>query len=100
VVACCNRLDRCWELPRLNPLHAEFDPWHQFAATADAETADEAVQQAALTAALAQATFAVGFVPTRIAAGSGHAAEDDWPYLPDPDDNEYLDEADEEDEQP
>lgn len=26
VVACCNRLDRCWELPRYNPLYAEFDP--------------------------------------------------------------------------
>lgn len=26
VVACCNRLDRCWDLPRYNPLYAEFDP--------------------------------------------------------------------------
>ena len=26
VVACCNRLDRCWELPKYNTLYAEFDP--------------------------------------------------------------------------
>lgn len=26
VVACCNRLDRCWEIPRFNPLYAVFDP--------------------------------------------------------------------------
>ena len=25
-VACCNRLDRCWELPYFNPLYATFDP--------------------------------------------------------------------------
>lgn len=26
VVACCNRLDRCWEIPKYNPLYADFDP--------------------------------------------------------------------------
>lgn len=26
VVACCKRLDRCWQLPRYNPLYAEYDP--------------------------------------------------------------------------
>lgn len=26
LVACCNRLDRCWEVPRYNTLYAEFDP--------------------------------------------------------------------------
>ena len=26
VVACCNRLDRCWEVPRYNTLYAEFKP--------------------------------------------------------------------------
>jgi hypothetical protein len=26
VVGCCNRLDRCWELPRYNPLYKEHDP--------------------------------------------------------------------------
>jgi len=26
VVGCCNRLDRCWQLPRFNTLYAEFDP--------------------------------------------------------------------------
>jgi hypothetical protein len=26
VVACCNRLDRCFELPRYNTLYAECDP--------------------------------------------------------------------------
>jgi hypothetical protein len=26
MVACCNRLDRCWELPKYNTLYAEFDP--------------------------------------------------------------------------
>jgi hypothetical protein len=25
VVACCNRLDRCWEVPKFNPLYAECD---------------------------------------------------------------------------
>ena len=25
VVACCNRLDRCWEIPKYNPLYAEYD---------------------------------------------------------------------------
>jgi hypothetical protein len=25
VVACCNRLDRCWELPKFNPLYAACD---------------------------------------------------------------------------
>lgn len=25
VVACCNRLDRCWELPQFNPLYATLD---------------------------------------------------------------------------
>jgi hypothetical protein len=25
VVACCNRLDRCWDVPRYNTLYAEFD---------------------------------------------------------------------------
>jgi hypothetical protein len=25
-VLCCNRLDRCWELPRYNTLYAEHDP--------------------------------------------------------------------------
>jgi hypothetical protein len=28
VVGCCNRLDRCWELPRYNPLYKEHDPRH------------------------------------------------------------------------
>ena len=26
VVACCNRLDRCWEVPKYNTLYAEFNP--------------------------------------------------------------------------
>jgi hypothetical protein len=26
VVGCCNRLDRCWELPRYNPFYKEHDP--------------------------------------------------------------------------
>ena len=26
LVACCSRLDRCWEIPRYNTLYAEFDP--------------------------------------------------------------------------
>ena len=29
VVACCNRLDRCWELPKYNPLYAEYSPLRQ-----------------------------------------------------------------------
>lgn len=30
VVACCNRLDRCWEVMRFNPLYAECDPRERF----------------------------------------------------------------------
>lgn len=30
LVACCNRLDRCWELPKYNSLYAEFDPRPEF----------------------------------------------------------------------
>lgn len=26
VVACCNRLDRCWDVPKYNTLYVEFDP--------------------------------------------------------------------------
>jgi hypothetical protein len=29
LVACCNRLDRCWELPRYSPLYRLFDPRKQ-----------------------------------------------------------------------
>lgn len=29
VVACCNRLDRCWDLPKYNTLYADFDPRSQ-----------------------------------------------------------------------
>jgi hypothetical protein len=29
VVGCCNRLDRCWELPRFNPLYKEHDSRQQ-----------------------------------------------------------------------
>lgn len=37
VVGCCNRLDRCWQLPRFNPLYAAFDPRPKSPMT-DAET--------------------------------------------------------------
>jgi hypothetical protein len=33
VVACCNRLDRCWEVMRFNPLYAEVDPRDRFFGT-------------------------------------------------------------------
>jgi hypothetical protein len=26
MVACGNRLDRCWELPRFSPLYKDYDP--------------------------------------------------------------------------
>jgi hypothetical protein len=42
VVGCCNRLDRCWQLPRFNPLYAHFDPRPQpEAKTREAETERE-----------------------------------------------------------
>lgn len=30
VVACCNRLDRCWEVVKFNTLYREFDPRSQY----------------------------------------------------------------------
>lgn len=30
VVGCCNRLDRCWQVPKFNPLYAEWDPRPDF----------------------------------------------------------------------
>jgi len=116
VVACCNRLDRCWEVPRYNPLYAEFDPWQKRAALA-ADGPPEAQTQAAEAAPDSQAMLPGGFVPTKAGDRSdGNAAhsEDDWHYLPDSDDlsslsdldgdEEYLDddldENDEEEDEP
>jgi hypothetical protein len=31
VVGCCNRLDRCWDIPRFNPLYAECEMRPDFA---------------------------------------------------------------------
>ena len=83
VVACCNRLDRCWELPRYNPLYATFDPWHGTPARAAARPS-----------------------VTQPADPEQH---EDWAYLPGPDcpdgddsdsddDASGVDEDDEEDE--
>jgi len=75
VVACCNRLDRCWEMPRYNPLYAAFDPRHGTPARAAARPS---VTQPADT-----------------------KQNEDWAYLPGPDDSdgEDLDEDDEDDEE-
>jgi hypothetical protein len=42
VVACCNRLDRCFTLPRYNPLYAEHDPRPTLAAALDTPSKDTA----------------------------------------------------------
>lgn len=70
VVGCCNRLDRCWGLPRFNPLYAEFDPRPQ---------------------AQAQAQAAPNAVPRH---ERGAADGDDWEYLPGPDDPDDGDDGD------
>ena len=111
VVACCNRLDRCWELPRFNPLYAEFDPWQEYTVLTAAEAFEAAPQQAAEAVSRPQATLAVRFVPTNAGAQSDgeeqveEQVEDDWEYLPGPDesdgdldDEEFPDGLDEEDE--
>jgi len=71
VVACCNRLDRCWELPRYNPLYAAFDPRHGTSASvtqpADAEQ------------------------DTHQSPASVTEPDDDWAYLPGPDDSDGED---------
>lgn len=41
VVACCNRLDRCWTIPRYNSLYAEHDPRPAIPTTSDTPS-DEA----------------------------------------------------------
>ncbi|MES2459246.1 MAG: hypothetical protein V4671_01595 [Armatimonadota bacterium] len=57
VVACCNRLDRCWEVPRFNPLHPRSAPKLHI-------------------------------------SGAKRPGDDDWEYLPGPD--ESPDDDDEE----
>lgn len=42
MVACCNRLDRRWELPRYNPLYAEHDPRPALPAVSDTPSDDTA----------------------------------------------------------
>jgi len=71
VVACCNRLDRCWELPRYNPLYAAFDPRHGTPARA---AAPASVTQPADTEQ-----------DTRQSEASVMEPDEDWEYLPGPD---------------
>ena len=47
VVGCCNRLDRCWQLPRFNPLYAAFDPRPMFQTTDARTTMAETMTQMA-----------------------------------------------------
>ena len=93
VVACCNRLDRCWEMPRYNPLYAAFDPRHGTSA------------RAAAPASVTQPADAEQ--DTHQSPASVTEPDEDWAYLPGPDcpdsnDSEDeasdLDEDDEEDE--
>jgi len=100
VVACCNRLDRCWEMPRYNPLYATFDPRPRL--------------RPHLRTPEGTATALTGSLPARATApaasstaASSTAQDEDWAYLPGPDgldgdDSEDevsdLDEDDEEDE--
>ena len=58
VVACCNRLDRCWEIPKFNPLYAVFDP--RKGTTAE----------------------------TSVTSTTRPHLDDDWEYLPGPDTSE------------
>lgn len=62
VIACCNRLDRCWEIPRFNPLYAVKSLRPQTPGPATAGTADT--------------------IP----------AEDDWEFLPGPDETDESEE--------
>ena len=38
IVACCNRLDRCWDIPKYNTLYAEFDPRESFKTQEETQT--------------------------------------------------------------
>jgi len=128
VVACCNRLDRCWEMPRYNPLYAAFDPRPRLrpclrtpegtaAALTGSLTARATAPAASSTAASSTAASSTA-QDTAQSHASVTAQDEDWAYLPGPDDSEDdtgddtededlndwdqsdLDESDEEDEQP
>ena len=47
VVACCNRLDRCWELPRLNPLYKDFPGMAPHSSTASTASTAASIRAAA-----------------------------------------------------
>jgi hypothetical protein len=112
LVACCNRLDRCWELPRFNPLYAEFDPWQEERPALAAAEPPEAEPQQARAASGSQAALSViGFVgtnPGQESSGGDKQADeqvdDDWQYLPGPDNlngpHEDGDEDSDEEQQP
>jgi len=84
VVACCNRLDRCWEMPRYNPLYAAFDPRH---GTPTRAAAPASVTQSADTEQ-----------DTRQSQVSVTEPDEDWAYLPGPDCPDCPDGDDSEDE--
>jgi hypothetical protein len=97
VVACCNRLDRCWEVPRFNPLYAEFDPWLERTATAASQPPEAEPQEAPA----AQAALSAGFLPTKSGEepGAPSPGEDDWQYLPGANESDDLDDSDNPDEE-
>jgi len=103
VVACCNRLDRCWELPRYNPLYATFDPRPRLRPCFHGS---EALAAAAAAVPLCSPPAERTIAPAAIAPADT-AQNDDWAYLPGPDDSDDEDldagdesEEEEEDEQP
>jgi len=107
VVACCNRLDRCWEMPRYNPLYATFDPRPHLRPCLRTPEGTAA----ALTGNLPARATAPAASSTAQSHASVTAQDEDWAYLPGPDDSEDedlddcdqsdLDESEEEeDEQP
>ena len=99
VVACCNRLDRCWEMPRYNPLYAAFDPRPRL-------RTPEGMAAAPLCSAPPERTIAPAAIAPAAIAPADTAQNDDWAYLPGPDDSddedpdgEDLDAGDESDEE-
>ena len=102
VVACCNRLDRCWELPRYNPLYATFDPRPHLRTPEGTATALTGSLPARATAPAASSTAASSTAQETAqshasvtAQDSVTAQEEDWAYLPGPDDSD--DDAEDED---
>ena len=89
VVACCNRLDRCWEEPRFNPLRPSPPPETAPVALVASVSTGAAASPVAHTAATLPAEVAVEDVDVEDVDGGD---EEDWDYLlPEDDDDEEGD---------